>query len=123
MAVLGQVERALTAENAMLADQPFQGILISVDPERDTLDKLGPYTQAFSPRFLGVTGEREALVELTTQVNVAFAKVPDGAGGYTIDHSGHLVIINPRGHFHGFIQLPHQQETIRLTYQSLAARF
>ncbi|MEQ8691836.1 MAG: SCO family protein [Pseudomonadales bacterium] len=123
MSVLGQVERELLESGGQDPDQPFQGILISVDPERDTLDKLGPYAEAFSPRFIGATGSREALVELTTQVNVAFAKVPDGDGGYTIDHSGQLVLINPRGHFHGFIKLPHQKETIRLAYQSLAARF
>lgn len=122
MAVLGQVERQLT-QNGMVADQPFKGVLISIDPERDSLDKLGPYAEAFSPRFTGATGSREQLVELTTQVNVAFAKVPDGEGGYTMDHSGHLVVLNPRGHFHGFVKLPHQQETIRLAYQSLAARF
>ena len=123
MAVLGQVERNLTQNQRMDANQPFQGILVSVDPDRDTVQKVDEYAKAFSPRFLSATGEREALVELTQQVNVAFAKVPDGQGGYTVDHTGHLVIINPRGHFHGFVKLPHKEETIRLAYQSLAARF
>lgn len=121
MAVLGQVDRQL--QEAAAPGDPFAGILVSVDPDRDTLDKLGTYTTAFSPRFLGVTGSRESLVELTQQVNVAFAKIPDGEGGYTVDHTGHLVVINPRGHFHGFIKLPHKADTIRLAYQSLAARF
>lgn len=123
MSVLGQVERKLVENQNMVADQPFKAVLVSVDPERDTLEKLGTYAQAFSPRFLGVTGAREALVEFTQQVMVAFAKVPDGEGAYTIDHTGHIVIINPRGHFHGFIKLPHKEEMIRLAYQSLAARF
>lgn len=121
MAVMGQVDREIA--ESPVAGTPFAGVLVSVDPERDTLDKLGPYATAFSPRFLGVTGAREALVELTQQVNVAFAKIPDGEGGYTIDHTGHLVVMNPNGHFHGFIKLPHKAETIRLAYQSLAARF
>ena len=68
---------------------------------------------------------------LTQQVNVAFAKVPmpmarqapGSEPGYTVDHTGNLVIINPRGHYHGFIKLPHKSETIRLTYQTLAAQF
>ncbi|MFT7650947.1 MAG: protein SCO1/2 [Limisphaerales bacterium] len=123
MAVLGQVERALINTQAMVSDQPFRGVLVSVDPDRDSLEKIGTYARAFSPRFVGITGNREALVELTQQVNVAFAKVPDGEGAYTIDHTGHIVVINPRGHFHGFVKLPHQEETIRLAYQSLAARF
>lgn len=135
MAVLGAVDRQLQSGDSELAEQ-FQGILVSVDPDRDTLETLGAYVTAFSPRFLGVTGSREELVELTTQVNVAFAKAPltetlaQGmqnpealANAYTVDHTGNIVIINPRGHYHGFIKLPHDPETIRLTFQTLAAQF
>ena len=130
MAELGRAERALHNAGDM-AEQPMQGVLVSVDPDYDTPEALGKYAQAFSPRFLGIWGEREDLVALTQQVNVAFAKVPmplsqsasADASGYTVDHTGNLVIINPRGHYHGFIKMPHESETIRLTYQTLAARF
>jgi protein SCO1/2 len=135
MAVLGTVDRQLQTNDPESASQ-FQGILVSVDPQRDSLAQLASYATAFSPRFLGVTGGREDLVELTTQVNVAFAKVPlaqltqgssaaglVAADAYTVDHTGNIVIVNPRGHYHGFIKLPHDAETIRLTFQTLAAQF
>ena len=135
MSVLGSVDRQLQASNPELAEQ-FQGILVSVDPERDSTENLAKYATAFSPRFLGVTGPREDLVGLTTQVNVAFAKVPlteppplesaaadVASDAYTVDHTGNIVIINPRGHYHGFIKLPHDSETIRLTFQTLASQF
>ena len=135
MSVLGTVDRQLQASDPELAEQ-FQGILVSVDPERDSTENLARYATAFSPRFLGVTGPREDLVGLTTQVNVAFAKVPlaeppppesasadVAADAYTVDHTGNIVIINPRGHYHGFIKLPHDSETIRLTFQTLASQF
>jgi protein SCO1/2 len=130
MAELGRAERALHNADDM-AEHPLQGVLVSVDPDHDTPDRLGKYAEAFSPRFLGVSGQRESLVALTQQVNVAFAKVPmpmarqapGSESGYTVDHTGNLVIINPRGHYHGFIKLPHKSETIRLTYQTLAAQF
>ena len=135
MSVLGTVDRQLQASDPQLAEQ-FQGILVSVDPERDSTENLAKYATAFSPRFLGVTGPREDLVGLTTQVNVAFAKVPlteppplesaaadVAADAYTVDHTGNIVIINPRGHYHGFIKLPHDSETIRLTFQTLASQF
>lgn len=132
MAVLGAAERELRSQDAALAEL-FQGILVSVDPERDTPQQLGSYATAFSPRFLGVTGAREALVTLTSQLNVAFAKVPLSTAGsatvdapenaYTVDHTGNIVIVNPKGHYHGFIKLPHDAETIRLTFQTLAAQF
>jgi protein SCO1/2 len=125
MAVMGQARRALAEDGAA-----FQGVLVSVDPERDDAETLGAYATAFSPDFIGVRGSREALVEFTEQVNVAFAKVPmlDDAGnpspdGYQVDHTANIVIINPRGHYHGFIKYPQQADTIRAAFESLAANF
>ena len=122
MSELGKVDRQLVQQGGADADG-FQGVLVTVDPERDTADVLGPYATAFSPRFLGVLGQREPIAEFAQQVNAAFGKIPDDEGGYTMDHTGNVIIINPRGHYHGFIKLPHKAETIRLAYQSLAARF
>ncbi|MEC7107208.1 MAG: SCO family protein, partial [Pseudomonadota bacterium] len=58
MSVLGKVDRQLQTSDPELAEQ-FQGILVSVDPERDSIESLARYATAFSPRFLGVTGPRE----------------------------------------------------------------
>ena len=122
MAEIGKADLAIR-ESGREAQDGFQGVLVSVDPDRDPIERVTNYAQAFSPRFIGTVGTREALVELTQQVNVAFAKVPDDDGQFTVDHTGNIVIINPMGHYHGFMKLPHDSEIIRLTYQSLAARF
>jgi|TARA_B110000977_G_scaffold169828_1_gene220070 protein SCO1/2 len=129
LSVLGQVENQLKKQDPVLAEG-FKVRLVSVDPDADTLERLGQYVSAFSPSFLGVRGERADLVKFTDQVNVAFAKVPLRSSvpgsdemGYTVDHTGNIVIINPRGHYHGFIKLPHKAETIRLSYQTLDAQF
>ena len=122
MSVLGQVDAQLRKEGGPLADN-FQAVLVTVDPERDTAAELGPYARAFSPRFYGVLGERAETAAFAQQLNAAFAKVPTEDGSYSMDHTGNIIIINPRGHYHGFIKLPHKVETIRLAYQSLAARF
>lgn len=122
MSEMGQADRALR-DGGELQDG-FQGILVTVDPERDTQALLGQYATAFSPRFYGVRGDREATAQFAQQVSAAFGKVPsDDEAGYTMDHTGNIIIINPRGHYHGFIKLPHKAETIRLAYQSLAASF
>ena len=42
---------------------------------------------------------------------------------YLVDHSANIVIINPRGHYHGFIKYPQQADTIVAAFQSLAANF
>ncbi|MGE0625075.1 MAG: SCO family protein [Pseudomonadales bacterium] len=124
MAVMGQARRTLQG------DDTFQGVLVSVDPERDDAATLGAYTTAFSPDFIGVRGSREAVAGFSEQVNVAFAKVPmlDQNGepdpdAYQVDHTGNIVIINPRGHYHGFIKYPQQADTIVAAFRSLAADF
>ncbi len=122
MSVLAQAERQLMEEDPEAAAD-FQGILVTVDPERDDLETLGRYVEAFSPRFIGVRGERDDIAAFATQVNVAFARMPGDADDYQVDHTANIVIVNPRGHYHGFAKMPHQADSIVAAYRSLAARF
>jgi protein SCO1/2 len=73
--------------------------------------------------FIGVRGDKAATAELTTQVNVVFAKVPADDGGYQVDHSANFVIVNPRGHYHGFVKMPHQADNIVAAFVSLRERW
>jgi len=122
MSVLAQARRQIE-ERAPEAVDDFQGMLVSVDPERDTREALARYVEAFSPSFLGVRGNRAATARFTTQVNVAFAQVPSEDGGYTVDHSANIVIVNPRGHYVGFAKMPHQADTIADTFLTLRERW
>jgi protein SCO1/2 len=123
LAALAQVEKKLAdAGNAELHDQ-FRGVFVSVDPDRDDVAKISAYASAFSPRFLGVTGDQASLAAFATQVNAAFMKVPGQGADYLIDHTANIVVINPRGHYHAFIRLPHEPDKILLAYRSIAAAF
>ena len=129
MAVMGQAQTRLQEMDPALAEA-FRGVLVSVDPEADTPELLARYTAAFSPEFTGVRGSVAGVAQLATAVNVAFAKVPlTGVGGevdpnaYTVDHTANIVIINPLGHYHGFIKYPQQADTIVAALQTLASNF
>ncbi len=122
MAELGQAKRELTQKAPEVARQ-MRVVLVTVDPERDDAQTLRQYVRAFSPDFIGVSGSRESLAGFATQVNVAFGKVPDGEGGYTVDHSGNIVIVNPHGHYAGFIKLPHKASTIKDAMISMVERY
>jgi len=122
MAELGMAKRELVQKVPEVA-QRMRVVLVTVDPERDDPETLGRYVKAFSPDFVGVNGTRDSIAKFATQVNVAFGKVPDGEGGYTVDHSGNIVIINPRGHYAGFIKLPHKSSTIRDAMISMVERY
>jgi protein SCO1/2 len=101
-----------------------------VDPERDDAETLAAYVGAFSDNLVGVRGAHEDLAGFAENLNVAFARVPlataDGSYDpnlYQVDHTANIVIVNPRGHYHGLIKYPHQAATIVATFQSLAANF
>ena len=122
MAELSKARKALDQTSPDVAKE-MRVVLVTVDPERDNAETLRRYTRAFSPEFYGVTGTRESIARFATQVNVAFGKVPDDAGGYTVDHSGNIVIVNSHGHYQGFIKMPHRASTIQDTMRSLVERY
>ncbi len=128
MAMLGQASRTIAAGDAQEAS--FQGLLVSVDPERDDPATLARYVGAFGSDLQGVRGELGALAAFAQEVNAHFAKVPvfDAAGKpvvgeFQVDHTANMVIINPHGHYHGFIKYPQQADTIVAAFESLAANF
>jgi protein SCO1/2 len=114
------ISAAMTAKGE---DEPVQVVFISVDPERDTTPVIANYIRAFSPDFLGAGGSLEKVAALGTQVNVAFGKVPGSAPNtYTIDHTPNVVLVNPKGHYHGFLRPPFTAQRLSEALPGLAAR-
>lgn len=96
-----------------------QIILVSVDPGRDTPEKLHDYVHYFNPEFRGVTGEFMALQKFATAVNSPFTKVPGGGDNYQVEHSGNVVLMNPDGYYIGFFKSPLTLENLSKTYESV----
>jgi protein SCO1 len=95
-------------------EEPPAIVMVSVDPERDTPERLAQYVPAFNPDFVGYTGTFEETVKLAEQLNIAFGKVPgDLPGSYLVDHSASLVVIDPDGRYAGFIKAPHNSSNIQ----------
>lgn len=74
-------------------------VMITVDPERDTAERLGQYVQQFDPTFVGLRGSRAELETVYKAYGVYAAKreLPDSALGYTMDHTGSVYVIDPQG--------------------------
>lgn len=103
--------------------QQFQVVLISLDHERDTPEKLADYVPYFNPDFIGATGNQYVLLKLATELNVAFSKVELEDGDYTIDHSGNMILINPYGHYYGFLKPPFAEGNMLRALRSIMAGF
>jgi protein SCO1/2 len=96
-------------------------IMISVDPERDTADKLREYVPYFDPTFVGVTGSREAIDSLTASLGVAHAKIYRDDGEYTVDHSAAIFLIGPDGSQAALFSPPHDAYGLAARYQATIA--
>lgn len=102
------------------AQAPLQVVFVSVDPERDSLDRLGTYVHYFDPRFVGVTGAVAELEKLARSMSLVFAKVPGTTpDSYTMDHSSALVLINPQGQVFGYFLPPHRLDALAADLVSL----
>lgn len=73
--------------------------LITVDPERDTSERLGRYVAMFDPSFIGLTGERSTLDQVIKDYGVTAIKreLPGSALKYTMDHSAFIYVIDAAG--------------------------
>ena len=94
-----------------------KSLFISLDPERDTLEKLKKYTGYFHPNIIGVTGTMKQLVKVAEIFGVNFEKKdsPDSALGYVIYHSSKIFVIDPQGVLRKTI--PHNTDSKLLSEQ------
>ena len=78
----------------------IQLIMISLDPERDTPEKLEQYVTHFYPSFVGVTGTPEELAKIASLYGIFYEKVAGTAndGGYLLNHTATLLVIDREGY-------------------------
>ena len=79
------------------ADQ-VQVIYVTVDPERDTPERVQEYVNHFSPDFIGLSGSESELAIVWNDYGV-FREVVDGssAAGYLVNHTARVTLIDQQG--------------------------
>ena len=96
----------------------LQVVMLTVDPARDTPARLADYVPYFHPDFLGVTGEFADILSVAQRLNAPFRKVSEPNGGYQMEHSANVMLMNPRGDYHGFFRAPLDIPKMRVTLRS-----
>ena len=91
---LAEVRRKLGA-----ARNEFQVVYVTVDPERDSAERLRTYLSAFDPSFIGATGTPEQLAEVRKAYGIAIAKktVEGNPSAYLVHHSSFVYFIDREG--------------------------
>jgi protein SCO1/2 len=72
---------------------------VTVDPERDTPSVIKDYLSGFDPRITGLSGDVAAIVAMEKAYRAYAKKVPLETGGYTIDHTAIIYLMDGKGRF------------------------
>lgn len=106
------------------ADLPLpQTTFVTVDPKRDTREKLSSYIGFFNPEFNALTGELNAVYQLTNPLNivVSFTANKDDPDNYTVDHTASILLIDPELRVRGKFNAPHTADQIVADYEMFMA--
>lgn len=81
------------------AAKDVQLIYVTVDPKRDTPDRLREHLTTFNPTFLGATGSPTELDAVFKSYGVVAEQVAptNNAQGYAFDHSSSLYLVDRKG--------------------------
>jgi len=100
LARLSDVMKALGADA-----QRVQVLFVTVDPERDSADRLKDFVPWFNPTFLGLRGDDAQTKAATKEFRVFAARKPvEGELGYVIDHSSGAYVFDPAGRLRLYVK-------------------
>ena len=99
---LSELNKIYPDLNALVSDTPLQVWFLSVDPKRDTIERLDKYINYFNTDFVAATGPHTELFPLVRSMGMMYSlsestDKPD----YLVDHSASIVVINPEGNVIG----------------------
>ncbi|OEZ97042.1 SCO family protein [Duganella sp. HH101] len=94
LGMLAEARRQMGAQASQL-----QVIYVTVDPERDTPDRMRNYLRAFDPTFIGATGTPQQMARVRQDYGItATKKMIDGSKtDYTVGHSSYLYFVDRKG--------------------------
>lgn len=117
---LQTLARTLEALSEVAAGEQPSIVMISVDPMRDTQEKLATYVPYFHPEFTGITGSMGEIQSLTRNLGVAFAYTPRESGeDYDVEHTASIFLIDPQGRLSAVFGTPHHADRIAADYRRI----
>lgn len=95
------------------SDDAFSIVFISVDPERDKPEDVGRYAGLFNTPVVGLTGSPAQIEQVKKQFGVYSAKAPQPGGGYSVDHTATVFLMDKNGQFVATLS-PEEGEAVAL---------
>ena len=85
---------------------------VTVDPERDKIEDLKEYLNAFHPKIIGVTGSNIGIENFLKYMYVYKKEIPLDNDNYTIDHSSQIFLFKKNGSFFGTLSTNEKEDDI-----------
>ena len=85
---------------------------VTVDPERDKIEDLKEYLNAFHPKIIGVTGSNIGIENFLKYMYVYKKEIPLDSNNYTIDHSSQIFLFKKNGTFFGTLSTNEKDNNI-----------
>ena len=92
----------LAMERLGKSAEGVQPLFVTLDPDRDTPQRLAGYVTFFHPRLIGLSGDAGSIAQAARAYKVYYAKVATSGDSYTIDHSGYIYLMDRAGQYLGF---------------------
>jgi protein SCO1/2 len=118
LAALSVAKHVLTRESPQT---PTQFVFISVDPDRDTRERLRNYVTFFDSSLIGVTGTPDNLKALSAQFGASYRLPKDREKGYAVDHTDVILIVSPKPAFAAVLTPPHDGTRIAKDFRGVVA--
>lgn len=80
-------------------DDAFAIVLVTVDPERDTPAEMARYAGLFGTPVIALTGSTPAIEGIKALFGISSEKVPQDGGGYSVDHTATVFLMDKGGKF------------------------
>jgi protein SCO1/2 len=80
-------------------DDALSIVFISVDPERDTPAEVDSYMKLYDTPVIGLTGTPAQIEQVKKQFGIYSRKVPQPGGGYSVDHTAAVILLDRNGQF------------------------
>lgn len=111
-----ELAKMAAAIDMLPADANVTPLFITIDPERDGVEEVKAYAEAFHPKMVGLTGTPEQIREVAKAYRVYYAKnTTSGATDYLMDHSSIIYLMDENGKYTAHF-------TMQSTPEEMAAR-
>lgn len=86
-------------------------VFISVDPNRDTVEKLNSFVNSFNSHFIGIRADITETIALAKQFHITVSK------NSPVNHNMEVLLLNPSTSIQAYFSYPHQSEQLAADYK------